>query len=41
LNKLLIRFTKSRPRHPDDNGLVEWGGMSITYTKPSHAASNP
>ena len=23
LNKLLIRFTKSRPRHPDDNGLVE------------------
>jgi len=23
LNKMLIRFTKSRPRHPDDNGLVE------------------
>ncbi len=23
LNKLLIRFTKSRPRHPNDNGLVE------------------
>jgi hypothetical protein len=23
LNKLLIRFTRSRPRHPDDNGLVE------------------
>jgi len=23
LNKLLIRFTKSRPRRPDDNGLVE------------------
>jgi transposase InsO family protein len=23
LNKLLIRFTKSRPRHTDDNGLVE------------------
>jgi transposase InsO family protein len=22
LNKLLIRFTKSRPRHTDDNGLV-------------------
>jgi len=23
LNNLLIRFTKSRPRHTDDNGLVE------------------
>jgi hypothetical protein len=23
LNKLLIRFTKSRPRHTNDNGLVE------------------
>ena len=23
LNKLLIRFTRSRPRHPNDNGLVE------------------
>ena len=23
LNKLLIRFTKSRPRHSNDNGLVE------------------
>jgi hypothetical protein len=23
LNKLLIRFTKSRPRNPNDNGLVE------------------
>jgi hypothetical protein len=23
LNKSLIRFTRSRPRHPDDNGLVE------------------
>jgi hypothetical protein len=23
LNKLLIRFTRSRPRHSDDNGLVE------------------
>jgi transposase InsO family protein len=23
LNKLLIHFTKSRPRHTDDNGLVE------------------
>jgi len=23
LNKLLIRFTRSRPRHSNDNGLVE------------------
>ena len=23
LNRLLVRFTKSRPRHPSDNGLVE------------------
>ena len=23
LNKLLIRFTKSRPRHTNDNGLAE------------------
>ena len=23
LNKLFIRFTRSRPRRPDDNGLVE------------------
>lgn len=23
LNRLLIRFTRSRPRHPNDNGLVE------------------
>jgi hypothetical protein len=29
LNKLLIRFTKSRPRHPDDNGLVESKNASI------------
>jgi transposase InsO family protein len=29
LNKLLIRFTKSRPRHPDDNGLVESKNGSI------------
>jgi transposase InsO family protein len=29
LNKLLIRFTKSRPRHPDDNGLVETKNGSV------------
>jgi len=29
LNKLLIRFTKSRPRHTDDNGLVETKNGSV------------
>jgi len=29
LNKLLIRFTKSRPRHSDDNGLVETKNGSV------------
>jgi hypothetical protein len=29
LNKLLIRFTKSRPRHSDDNGLVESKNGSV------------
>jgi len=29
LNKLLIRFTKSRPRHTNDNGLVESKNGSI------------
>jgi hypothetical protein len=29
LNKLLVRFTKSRPRHPDDNGLVETRNGSV------------
>ena len=29
LNKLLVRFTKSRPRHPDDNGLVETKNGSV------------
>jgi transposase InsO family protein len=28
-NKLLIRFTRSRPRHPDDNGLVESKNGSV------------
>jgi len=29
LNKLLIRFTKSRPRHTNDNGLVESKNGSV------------
>ena len=29
LNKMLIHFTKSRPRHPDDNGLVETKNGSV------------
>ncbi len=29
LNKLLIRFTKSRARHPNDNGLVETKNGSV------------
>jgi len=29
LNKLLVRFTKSRPRHPNDNGLVETKNGSV------------
>jgi hypothetical protein len=29
LNKLVIRFTRSRPRHPDDNGLVESKNGSV------------
>jgi transposase InsO family protein len=29
LNKLLIRFTKSRPRHSNDNGLVETKNGSV------------
>jgi transposase len=29
LNKLLIRFTRSRPRRPDDNGLVESKNGSV------------
>jgi hypothetical protein len=29
LNKLLIRFTKSRPRNPNDNGLVECKNGSV------------
>ena len=29
LNKMLIRFTKSRPRHSNDNGLVETKNGSV------------
>jgi transposase InsO family protein len=29
LNKLLIRFTKSRPRHTNDNGLVETKNSAV------------
>jgi transposase InsO family protein len=29
LNKLLVRFTRSRPRHPNDNGLVESKNGSV------------
>jgi len=29
LNKLLIRFTRSRPRHSNDNGLVESKNGSV------------
>ena len=34
LNKLLIRFTKSRPMHSDDNGLVETRNGSAAAQKP-------
>jgi len=29
LNKMLVRFTKSRPRHSNDNGLVETKNGSV------------
>lgn len=31
LNKLLIRFTKSRPRHTNDNGLVETKNSAVVH----------
>ena len=37
LNKLLIRFTKSRPRHADDNGLVESKNDSVLRKKLGYA----
>ena len=37
LNKLLIRFTKSRPRHTNDNGLVETKNGSVVRKQLGHA----
>ena len=37
LNKLLIRFTKSRPRHSDDNGLVESKNGSVVRKQLGYA----
>jgi hypothetical protein len=46
LNKLLIRFTKCRPRHTNDNGLVESKNGSVVrkhlgyiYIPQSHATA--
>ena len=37
LNKLLIRFTKSRPRHSNDNGLVECKNGSVVRKQLGYA----
>ena len=37
LNKLLIRFTKSRPRHTNDNGLVETKNGSVVRKQLGYA----
>ena len=37
LNKLLIRFTKSRPRHSNDNGLVESKNGSVVRKQLGYA----
>jgi Integrase core domain. len=37
LNKLLIRFTKSRPRHSNDNGLVESRNGSVVRKQLGYA----
>jgi len=37
LNKLLIRFTKSRHRHSNDNGLVETRNGSVLRKNPGYA----
>jgi len=37
LNKLLIRFTKSRPRHTDNNGLVETKNGSVVHKNLGYA----
>lgn len=36
-NKLLIRFTKCRPRHSNDNGLVESKNGSVVRKQPGYA----
>jgi len=37
LNKMLIRFTKSRPRHSNDNGLVESKNGSVVRKQLGYA----
>ena len=37
LNKLLIRFTKNRPRHTNDNGLVESKNGSVVRKQLGYA----
>ena len=37
LNKMLIRFTKSRPRHTNDNGLVESKNGSVVHKQLGYA----
>jgi len=37
LNKMLIRFTKSRPRHSNDNGLVESKNGSVLRKRLGYA----
>jgi len=37
LNKLLVRFTKSRPRHTNDNGLVETKNGSVVRKQLGYA----
>ncbi|HUS04312.1 MAG TPA: DDE-type integrase/transposase/recombinase [Dehalococcoidia bacterium] len=37
LNKMLIRFTKSRPRHTNDNGLVETKNGSVVRKQLGYA----
>ena len=37
LDKLLIGFTKSRARHPNDNGLVETKNGSVIRKHPGYA----
>ena len=35
-NKFIIRFTKSRPRHPNDNGLVESNSGGVIGKNPGY-----